>query len=981
MMINLRARTEYTFGNCYGPLPKVIEAVRDAPALGIADRHGTWGHVAFSKACKAAGKRPIFGVELAVVGALLPERLPPNYMAFIARNNAGLQELYELVTEATSPQSRDVYNMQYMKSAPEINFYFNPRISYARLRDISSDIIILSGTNPLWDLLPTNQKNLYVELAPSSQRTALHWAKEHNRPLVATSDNYYPKPEHAQIYEIVAGTDYRKNKQTGEVTRFMKADHRTTAMHILDEWEWLAIWPKQEKAIEMTRALAGDCNAGIPKAEMVKFKSKKTLEELCREGAKARNIDLGSPIYAARLRRELDLIAEKDFADYFFVIADMIQYAKQHMLVGPARGSSCGSLVCYLLSITEIDPIPFDLIFERFIDVNRKDLPDIDVDFADDRREMVFEYARQKYGTLCVARLGTVMRYKAKSAIDAVSQALRIPIAETENLKGAIIERSGGDARAAFCILDTFEQLEIGKTMLLKYPHLRIAADIEMHAKCTGQHAAGIVITQEPISKFCSMNQRTGAVMVAKKDAEALGLLKIDALGLRTLSVIQDCLDQIGKKREWLIGQPLTDARAFDVINDRHFAGLFQFEGYALQSLCQQMTVENFEDIASLGALARPGPLNSGGANEFIKRRIGQAPVVHLHKLCEPVTKLTYGVVVYQEQVMQIVRGIGNFSWEETSMIRKIMSNREGDESFAEFRVKFIKGARTHGVAEWEADNVWKNICTMGSWSFNRSHAVAYGVVTYWCCFLKAYWPLEWAAACLRNASNDEQCIKLLRELDSEGYKYKDFDIEHSKLNWSIRDGMLIGGLLNVDGIGPSKAADILKRRKDGVALSPAMQKKLLAAETPFSTEKVFTCREKFGDILRNPAKYNIQSKIWQLADITSNMEGDFLFMAKIIRYDLRDLNEPLFIQKRNGEYKTGQTLFLTVHAEDDTAAILISIRERDYLALGKPIVERPGGSAGRWFLWKGYMRRGFRKIYVHRCWPEEYFSKPKDAR
>lgn len=941
-MINLRCRTEYTFSGAYGPLPKVIAAVGDAPALAITDRHGTWGHVAFEKAMTKAGKRPIFGVELAVVSKLERERHPANYMAFLARTNAGLQELYELVTESTADD----------------NFYYFPRIDYERVKRVTKELIIISGTNPMWDLLNPKQKNLYVELAPSSRRNALEWARASGRALVATSDNQYPTIESKGVYEIISG----RNR-----------DSRTTPMHLMDRWEWLTYWPGQEKALELTRALAAECTATIPKAQMVKYHSPETLEQMCIKAAPQRRIDLNNPVYAARLRRELDMIAEKDFADYFFVIADMLKYAKQHMLVGPARGSSSGSLVCYLLSITEIDPIPFDLIFERFIDVNRKDLPDIDIDFPDDRRDMVFEYIKRKYGENCVARLGTIMRYKAKSAIDAVAISLHIPVAETENLKGAIIERSGGDARAAFCILDTFNELEVGKEMLKKYPHLRIAADIEAHAKTTGQHAAGIVITQEPISKFCSMNQQSGAVMVDKYDAEAVNLLKIDALGLRTLSVIQDCLDQIGMTREWLMEQALDDQDAFEVINNSRFAGVFQFEGYALQSLCQQMKVDDFEDIASLGALARPGPLNSGGANEFIKRRTGQHKVTYLHPLCEEMTKVTYGIVIYQEQVMQIGRVVGQLSWEDVSSLRKAMSKSLGQEFFDKYWQKFLDGATKQGISEKDARTVWEQINTMGSWSFNRSHAVAYGLVTYWCMLLKAHHPLEWAVACLRNASSADQCTKLLRELDSEGYKYKDFDPEQSEINWSVKKGLLIGGLLNVKGVGDKKAKEIMERRADGRGLTPAMTKLLFSAETPFSYNKVFECRVRFGDIMANPAKYNITSKIWRLIDITSDMEGEFVFFGKLIKKDLRDLNEPLFLQKRNGVYETGQTLFLNMTVEDDTSSILTSVNKRDYLDIGKPIVET--GRIGDWYLWKGFIRKGFRKVYVQRCWPESRFN------
>lgn len=699
---------------------------------------------------------------------------------------------------------------------------------------------------------------------------------------------------------------------------------------------------------------------------MVKYNSPETLEQMCRRLAPSRGVDLSRPEYAARLRRELDLIAEKDFADYFFVIADMLLFAKQHMLVGPARGSSCGSLVCYLISITEIDPIPFKLLFERFIDVNRKDLPDIDIDFPDDRRDLVFNYVGKKYGDDCVARLGTVMRYQAKSAIDAVAISLRIPIVETENLKNSILERSGGDARAAFCILDTFNELEIGQEMLKKYPHLKIAADIENHAANTGQHAAGVVITAEPISRFCSLNQRTGVAMVDKHDAEYVNLLKIDALGLRTLSVIQDCLDQIGWSREKLLGYPLDDKGAFEVVNKSRFAGVFQFEGYALQSLCQQMKVENFEDIAALGALARPGPLNSGGANEYIKRRTGAAPIVYLHSLVKEITQVTYGVVIYQEQVMEIARHMGKLSWEDVSSLRKAMSKSLGQEFFDQYWVRFLEGAKAQGVSETEARLVWENINTMGSWSFNRSHAIAYGMVSYWCLVLKSKYPLEWATACLRHASSDDQIIKLLRELDREEYRYIDFDYEKSETNWSVQNGLIVGGLLNLVGIGPAKAKEIISKRGRGVALTNKMEEKLRAGNTPFSYEKVFQCRTRFKEVLAHPTDYGLLTKIWQLGDITSGMEGEFMFFGKIVKKDLRDLNEPFFVQKRGYELAPGEDrLFLNLTVEDDTANILISITKYNYSRIGIPIYQH--AQVGDWYLWKGNMRSGFRKVYIDR--------------
>ena len=298
------------------------------------------------------------------------------------------------------------------------------------------------------------------------------------------------------------------------------------------------------------------------------------------------------------------------------------------------------------------------------------------------------------------------------------------------------------------------------------------------------------------------------------------------------------------------------------------------------------------------------------------------------------------------------------------------------EQFFDKYWQKFLAGAIAQGIAEPEAKKVWENINTMGSWSFNRSHAVAYGLVTYWCMVLKAHWPLEWATACLRNASGEEQCIHLLRELRQEGFKYKDFDPELSEKNWSVKNGMLIGGLLNVKGVGDKKADDIIARKREGRALTPSQKKTLDNAETPYAHHKVFEREVKFKDFLANPRKYNVESKIWNLIDITSEMEGNFVFLGKVVKINLRDLNEPIHVQRRGGEYLTGQTLYLILTVEDNTSSIFVAVNQKDYLEIGKPIVE--SGCVGSWFLWSGYLRKGFRKVYVRRCWPESRFNTPK---
>lgn len=927
-MINLRNRTEFSFGIAYGPLEKVL-ATNQGSSAGICDRHGTWGHIQWEKKCKKAGIKPIFGVELAVVNNMEErEKQPINYMSFLAKNNTGLKELYELVTLATE------------------YFYYIPRIDYQVVNDISSNIIILSGPNP--DLRQVSERDtFYFELSPSSNVNNSAQATWADLKCVALSDNYYCEPEDRAIYEMIAGRE---------------SNSLETPMHILSQWEHESIH-NDPLSILVTHEIADQCNVEITKAKMVQPKIDKTLREMCEEGATWRKIDLTDPVYSQRLERELELIQQKNYEDYFFVVADMVQYAKEHMLVGPARGSSCGSLVCYLINITDIDPIPYDLLFERFIDINRMDYPDIDIDFPDTKREMVFDYVKEKYGHECVARFGTINRFKARSTITLAAKLLHIPAWEIEDFKDSIIKREDGDVRAKMCIKDTFDELEIGKKMLEKYPELRIAEQMEGHATHTGKHAAGILITANPVSNYCSIDQYNGVAQIDKYDAESIDLLKIDALGLRTLSVIEDALEQIGWTNQQLLDYPLNDKTAYQVINDKKFSGVFQFEGVVLQGLCKQVQINNIEDIIALTALCRPGPMNSGSTDVWIKRKTGKRTIEYLHDLTEEVTNMTFGVIVYQEQVMQISRLVGQLSWEDVSALRKAMGKSLGKEKIDAFWTKFKEGAKDHGLSEENAQEIWDGINSMGSYAFNRSHAVAYGIVSYWCMLLKAKFPLEYSAACLRNAKDKDQVIKILRELHNEGYGYKPYDKELSVANWSVQNGELIGGLLNIKGIADKTCNEILRRREEGEKLTPRQTSLLNDGVTPFDV--IFEGSTFWQHVIDDPTKYGIASRLYTLEEVEKTRGGAVVFLAKLTKKSLRDHNEPLKVEQRNGKLYTGQTNYLTITMEDDQEQAVCFIDRKKYLKIGQPIVE--DAAIGDWFVIKAMKKPDFDILTVLR--------------
>jgi hypothetical protein len=323
---------------------------------------------------------------------------------------------------------------------------------------------------------------------------------------------------------------------------------------------------------------------------------------------------------------------------------------------------------------------------------------------------------------------------------------------------------------------------------------------------------------------------------------------------------------------------------------------------------------------------------------------------------------VTYGVVVYQEQVMQIAREMGRLSWEDVSSLRKAMSKSLGKEYFDQYWSRFKVGAAEQGIDEDTALMVWNNINTMGSWSFNRSHAVAYAMVSYWCMVLKSKFPLEFAAACLRNARDDSQCIRLLREISKEGYEYKSYDPFKSQKAWSVQDGRLIGGLLNIKGIGDKQADDIIRRRQAGLELTAGQRNKLANGQTPY--DNIFECEERWGHLKQHPRAYAIVSRLSNIEDIQcEDGEVECCFIGKIVEKDLRDLNDPTHVKKRNGNIIQGQALMVLMTVEDDTDQIACNIDRRLYLWLGVPIIEQ--GQMGDWYIWKGRVKAGFRQVQI----------------
>ena len=857
------------------------------------------------------------------------QRVCNTYWVFLARNDDGLKEIYKLVERAYD------------------NFYYIPKLNYSDVSRISENIISIAPDR--------NQHADFSAHGPGYQNKSGCLG-------VALVNNFYPYPKDKDVYELLAGA--RKN---GSSYSFNFEDC-TYDQHILTENEFTIEYGSENIAV--AKHIAEECNANIQEAHMVKWSGDHDIRAICLKNKG--KVKRWTEDYYTRLEYEIRLIMQKDYVDYFLIVADLINNAKRNMLVGPSRGSSAGSLVCYLLNITEVDPIEHKLIFERFIDINRFDLPDIDIDFPDAKRENVIKYLKHKYGRNKVMCLANINRLKAKSAIGEFAKSLGIPSYETDGVKGAIIERSSGDARAAMCIKDTFETTDAGKQFIAKYPKMALVSEIEDHASHAGKHAAGILVSTLELCTYGALNNRDEVIMMDKKDAEYIGLLKIDCLGLRTLSILEGVAEQIKKPYKFFYDLPLDDPATFKIFNDMRLSGIFQFEGQALQMIVKQMGVNNFNDISAITALARPGALNSGGTARYIKYSTGSDEPSYYSDVHKSITHETFGIVVYQEQMMEIARKVGGLSWEDTSTLRRAASKSMGDEFFGKFKDKFITGALENGYSAEDSNQLWIDISASGSWSFNKAHAVSYGLVSYWTAWCKANYPMEFAVSCLNNTSDPDNAVKLLRDLiKNEGLEYTPVDPDLSEIGWSYKGNMLIGGLTNIKGIGEAKAKQIINARKNRGSITPSLFKALMTPKTDFDI--LFPCKHYWDFLYKDPAKYGLHAKPVMINTIDG--KGIYLFIGKLIDRNLRDLNEHVFLTKRNGELITEDNLYLNFKIEDDTDSITCKIGRYQYNKLGKKIAE--SGRVGLdWYLISGEIKSDWRKIDVKEIvYLNEYFK------
>jgi DNA polymerase-3 subunit alpha len=798
------------------------------PAVAITD-HGTLsGHREFYRIAKEKGVKPILGLEGYMCADISDRRdkseregqqdLVYNHIILLAKNQKGLENLNKISELAWTD-----------------GFFKKPRFDFSILEKHKEGIIVSSAcpSSVLVKALEENEfaiakkyiawfKNAfgadyYIEVMPHNKpeinKYLIDLADEFGIRVIVTPDCHHVDESQKEIQEfkllmnthakVAKDISYEKAKKSSSMMDRLDAlygkDREMTFknfnIHLLSYEQIKADMKKQgidrEDIYSNTLLLAEtveDYNIKdgldlLPAQYKNPDKELSSLAFAALEEKKLTSSLLGNDVYEVRLTEELEIIRDKKFAPYFLVVQNMIDWAKKEgILVGPGRGSSAGSLVCYLLGITEIDPIEHGLLFFRFINPERNDFPDIDTDIQDSRREDVKDYLVRQYRH--VASIATFLSFKDKGVVRDVARVLNIPLTDVNKVLKTI---------------DTWDEYCRSKTTLWfrdKYPEVEVYGEqLRGRIRGTGIHAAGVVTSKEPIFRHAPMETRssTGSderipvVGIDMEEAEKIGLIKIDALGLKTLSVMKDCIEII-KEREGTVIDLLSikkdDQKVYEMLSDGYTKGVFQCEATPYTNLLVKMRVRSFAELAASNALVRPGAMNTIG-KDYIARKHGRQNIDYLHQILKPLTEETYGCILYQEQVMQACVELGGMTMAEADKVRKIIGKKKDAREFDEFKDRFIKGASKY-ITPNAALDLWQDFEAHAGYSFNKSHAVAYSTLSYWTAWLKYYYPLEFMFALLKNEKDKDTRTEYLIEAKRMGITIKLPHVNESDVDFKI---------------------------------------------------------------------------------------------------------------------------------------------------------------------------------------------------
>lgn len=821
------------------------------------------------------GIKPIFGIEAYVVPDASERSRGYNHITLLAENDKGIRNLFSLVKDSFDHgfyyKPRMSWSDLLRQNEGIIAFSgcwsgYAARNVVTTIKNPTAEVAGIPTKRQVEDWLKVMAKRFpgrfFVELMPLQvdlQKDVLaleiHLARQLGIPIVATNDVHYICDGDDDVQDDLVCIRLNSKKNDPERKAYdVNGLFVKTRAEIEEGFQALGIDQDIiEEAIGNAYAVADRCNAKVPKAKPVRYRCEDGIA--CKSAGSGLSVDVkslsknrgdyqadielvfgvvlrfmwklrGVPTteqYTKRAAHEYAILRDKKFLDYMLIIWDLIWAAKNRsdaeggpILVGPARGSSAGSLICYVLGITEVDPFYDDLVFERFVDINRHDLPDIDIDFPDDEREWGEKYLTQRWGgPEYVGRLISHAFFKGKNALTDIGRIYGLPFWAIERVKSLLIERSSGDARATFTLEDTFKEFPDAEEIAKRFPQILLTRRLEGQIRHTGTHAAGIVVSTEEPLKEVGTFYREGAFWMDKKDGEKFGFLKIDLLGLNTLTVLREAARNIGitgkAVLDFYYGIDLRDQKVIDAFARCDVDGIFQFEGQAQRAVTKQLKPWTYEMVRDLTALSRPGPLHCGGTDTYIANAHSEVGYEISPIELEPIVRDSFGVIIYQEQVLKIMRDIGHMDWDMITDARRHIAKSVGREHFEVFRTAFMKGALEKSkISEELANALWERMCTFGSWAFNRAHAASYTRPSIWTMHMKLYHKPAFYAAMAGFSSSEERRAISVRAFARECGPILPVDINESKAHFSLSGNGLRPGLGDVKGIGPKAAQAIL---------------------------------------------------------------------------------------------------------------------------------------------------------------------------
>ena len=845
--VHLHCHTEYSLLDGANKVDKLFRRIKSLkqPAVAMTDHGNMFGAIEFYREAVSHGIKPIIGCEIYVAPTSRFEKKGVdkgpkeynNHLILLAMNQEGYRNLCKLVS------------LGYMEG-----FYYKPRIDKELLKQLNAGLIALSAClqgevsqalsagnlvkarAAAESYLSMFNDRYYIEVQDNKlpeqekvNRLLVELAKDLSIPVVATNDCHYGERADYPAHDVLLCV------QTGKT---IDEDNRlkleTDELYLKSAEEMKTGFDYCPEAIERTVEIAGRCNVEIEfgKYHFPTFTPPKEislddyLDELARTGLEerlqGRSDATTRKIYEERLNYELDVIKRMQFPGYFLVVADFINYAKRNGIpVGPGRGSSAGSLVAYALKITDLDPIRHVLLFERFLNPERRSMPDIDVDFCIRGRAQVIQYVKDKYGADRVAQIATFGTLKAKAAIKDVGRALGFSFAETDVIAKLIpAPKQGFD----YPLTESIKMEPRLQDLIKTDPRIKTLIDhalrLEGLTRHASTHAAGVVLSNLPLVDHLPLFLDKEGGIVTQFDmscVEKIGLVKFDFLGLKTLTLLHDCVKLIEMTQGLKIdlgNLPLDDKKTYRLLCNGNTTGVFQLESTGIREMTVKIRPNCFEDLVAILALYRPGPLDSGMAEEYIKRKHDKEKIKYLHALLEPILKDTHGVIVYQEQVMQIAQVLGGYSMGDADILRRAMGKKDPEEMAAQ-RERFVEGAQKKRIDAQKAAEIFDQMETFARYGFNKSHSAAYALVSYQTAYLKAHYSVEFMAALMTSEMGDtDKVIKNLAECRAKGIEVLAPDINESRSDFTPVGDKIRFGLAAVKNVGEKAVEVILESRQ-----------------------------------------------------------------------------------------------------------------------------------------------------------------------